>query len=62
MCSINLDFFGKAKKILKSDNPFEILEQNLQAKQSSQGKRDVVEWDPQDFGMGEIQLVSVYMV
>lgn len=44
-----LDFLGKAKKILKSDNPFDILEKTS-SKSSSQQKQDHVEWDPQDFG------------
>jgi hypothetical protein len=43
-----LDFLGKAKKILKSDNPFDILEKT--SSKSSQQKQDHVEWDPQDFG------------
>jgi hypothetical protein len=44
-----LDFLGKAKKILKSDNPFEILEKTS-SKSSSQQKQEHVEWNPQDFG------------
>lgn len=43
------DFLGKAKKILKSDNPFEILEK-AHSKPSSQKKQEHIEWDPQDFG------------
>lgn len=44
------DFLGKAKKILKSDNPFEILEK-AHSKPSSQKKQEHIEWDPQDFGV-----------
>lgn len=46
-----LDFLGKAKKILKSDNPFEILEKT-HIKSTNQHKQEAVEWNPQDFGMG----------
>lgn len=36
--------------MLKSDNPFDILEK-AQVKASNNHKRELVEWDPQEFGM-----------
>lgn len=45
-----LDFLGKAKKMLQSDNPLEILEK-VHVKASNNYKRELVEWDPQEFGM-----------
>ena len=42
------DFFGKAKKILKSDNPFDILDGS---KMSAKPKMNSpLEWEPQEFG------------
>ena len=42
------DLFGKAKKILKSENPFEILDKSLNKPNNSQD--DSFEWDPQEIG------------
>lgn len=52
------DFLGKAKKILKSDNPFEILEKAH--KSSSQKKQEHIEWDPQDFGNSTYIMIALF--
>lgn len=50
MLNLPLDFLGKAKKILKSDNPFDILEKS-QARTTHQQKHKLVEWEPQELGV-----------
>ena len=46
-----IDFLGKAKKILKSDNPFDLLDRSQGTTQSQNLRSvDVSDWDPQELG------------